>query len=211
MNISRWTWLVSGLLYLAFFAWYTPLGGPLSEAETHAYIQKFRAASPAPSEESVGRLRRFMQEDTGGHFVMVNLIHLYDRPLPAEGVKEGESSQEVLNKYMAYMYPALFLRASHPVLYGDLAADAMELKDAEGMERWTFSAAMRYRSRRDIVDIITNPAFSGAHAFKIAAMQKTIAVPLDPWFHPGDPRLLLALFLTCFASLVSQFTGHKEN
>ena len=29
------------------------------------------------------------------------------------------------------------------------------------------------------------------HAFKIAAIQKTIAFPLDPWFQPGDPRLLL--------------------
>ena len=52
---------------------------------------------------------------------------------------------------------------------------------------------MRYRSRRDLMEIATNPAFQGSHEFKIAAMNKTIAFPIDPWFHLGDPRLLLAL------------------
>ncbi len=31
------------------------------------------------------------------------------------------------------------------------------------------------------------------HHFKIAAMEKTIAYPLDPWFQLGDPRLVLGL------------------
>ena len=31
------------------------------------------------------------------------------------------------------------------------------------------------------------------HDFKIAAIEKTIAYPLDPWFQVGDPRLILAL------------------
>ena len=31
------------------------------------------------------------------------------------------------------------------------------------------------------------------HAFKVAAVEKTIAFPIDPWFHAGDPRFLLAM------------------
>jgi len=45
------------------------------------------------------------------------------------------------------------------------------------------------------MEIATNPAFHGSHEFKVAAMRKTIAFPIDPWFHLGDPRLLLALGL----------------
>ena len=71
----------------------------------------------------------------------------------------------------------------------------MDLMNAPGMERWTRGAAMRYRSRRDLMEIATNPAFSGSHDFKVAAMRKTIAFPVDPWFQLGDPRLLMALFL----------------
>lgn len=52
---------------------------------------------------------------------------------------------------------------------------------------------MRYRSRRDLMDILSNPAFAGRHEFKVAAIEKTIAFPLDPWFQLGDPRLVLAL------------------
>jgi hypothetical protein len=31
--------------------------------------------------------------------------------------------------------------------------------------------------------------------FKVAAIKKTIVFPADPWFHLGDPRLVLGLLL----------------
>jgi len=71
----------------------------------------------------------------------------------------------------------------------------MDIINADGMENWTTGAGMRYRSRRDVLEIASNPAFSGSHEFKIAAMRKTIAFPIDPWIQLGDPRVLLALFL----------------
>ncbi len=82
-------------------------------------------------------LRRFMDEDTGDDFVMLNVIDMYDVPRQIDGVEPGESSEEVLSKYMAYMYPALFSRASHPVLFGIAAHTAMDLMNAPGMEHWT--------------------------------------------------------------------------
>ena len=203
MSYVQWVWLICLTLYLLFFGWYTPLGGALSEEEIEAYLQRFEERDPAPSEAAVDRLRRFMQEDTGGAFVMINLIDLYEQPLQMEAVDPQASSEEVLDKYMDYMYPALFSRASHPVLYGRAAGPTLDLMNAEGMENWTFSAGMRYRSRRDLLEIVTNPAFAGSHEFKVAAMRKTIAVPADPWFHSGDPRLLAGLMLLLVASLLS--------
>ncbi len=203
MTSIRWIWLVSAIVYAAFFGWYTSFGGPLSEAEIEQYLTQFTDRDPSPAPEAVALLRRFMEEDTGDDFVMVNVIDMYERPLQIEGVEPDESSGEVLDKYMAYMYPALFARASHPVLFGSAANHAMDLMNAPGMEAWTTGAAMRYRSRRDMLDIATNPAFQGSHEFKVAAMAKTIAFPLDPWFHLGDPRLLLALLLGLVATALS--------
>ena len=40
------------------------------------------------------------------------------------------------------------------------------------------------------------------HAFKVAAVEKTIAFPLDPWFNLGDPRILLALIFFIFGLLL---------
>jgi hypothetical protein len=63
------------------------------------------------------------------------------------------------------------------------------------MEKWSTGAGMRYRSRRDMLEIASNPAFAGSHEFKVAAMRKTIAFPIDPWLQLGDPRVVLALLL----------------
>ena len=186
-------WLVIGVLYGLFFSWYTSFGGRLSEEEIARYLSYFEQRDPPPSAETMALLKRFMEEDTGDDFVMINVIDMYDTPLEISGVEPGDSSDDVLDRYMEYMYPALFSRASHPVLYGDAANLAMDLMNAPGMEHWTRGAAMRYRSRRDMLEITTNPAFAGSHDFKIAAMRKTIAFPIDPWFQLGDPRLVLAL------------------
>ncbi len=193
MTRTRWIWGILIGLYAAFFSWYTSFGGPLTEVEIEHYMARVASREPAPSAERLVMMRRFLQEDTGDDFVMVNIIDMYETPLQIEGVEPGDTSDDVLAKYMEYMTPALLARASHPVLYGQAANSAMDLMNAEGMEQWSTGAGMRYRSRRDMLDIATNPAFAGSHEFKIAAMRKTIAFPIDPWIQLGDPRLVLAL------------------
>ena len=209
MTVSRWIWLSVGLIYVVFFSWYTSFGGPLSQQEIEHYMDEIVAANPQASAASLAVLRRFMEEDTGDDFVMLNVIDMYDEPLQIEGVEPGESSDEVLSKYMTYMYPALFSRACHPVMMGSAANSAMDLMNAPGMEHWTRGALMRYRSRRDLFEISTNPAFRGSHDFKVAAMAKTIAFPLDPWFQLGDPRLLLGLLLALLATILTRVFNHR--
>jgi hypothetical protein len=203
MTRTRWTWLILAALYAAFFSWYTSFGGPLSEEEVAHYMDRFESREPALPPEGLARMREFLEEDTGDDFVMVNVIHMYDTPLQIEGVEPGQSSADVLAKYMEYMFPALLSRACHPVLYGTAANSAMDLMNADGMEQWTTGAGMRYRSRRDLLEIATNPAFAGSHEFKVAAMQKTIAFPIDPWMQLGDPRLVLALLLSAIGFALS--------
>ena len=201
MTKTKWTWLICGVVYLAFFSWYTSFGGPLTDEEIEHYMSILSQREGNP--EQLAMVRKFMEDDTGDDFVMLNVIDMYDVPQQIEGVKPGESSGEVLDKYMEYMYPALFARACHPVMVGSAANVAMDLMNAPGMEVWDRGALMRYRSRRDLFEISTNPAFQGSHEFKVAAMAKTIAFPLDPWFQLGDPRLVLALILGLVATGLS--------
>jgi hypothetical protein len=207
MTRTRWIWLVLLGLYAAFFGWYTSFAGPLSEEEIARYIGLIESSEPRPSPERVAMLHRFMQEDTGDDFVMVNVIDMYEEPRQIPGVEPGETSGEVLAKYMEYMFPQLLRRACHPVLYGSAAASAMDLMNAPGMQTWSTGAGMRYRSRRDMLEIATNPAFQGPHEFKIAAMNKTFAFPADPWFHLGDPRLILALIALVIGLAVAAVSG----
>ncbi len=190
-----WIWLVVAVVYAALFSWYTSFGGPLSDEEISGYLAAMQRGDRNAAPEDLARIRRFMEEDTGDDFAMLNVIDMYETPLRIEGVAPGDTSEEVLARYMQYMWPALLSRASHPVFSGSAANTAMDLMNAPGMDSWTSGALMRYRSRRDLFDIATNPEFAGSHEFKVAAMRKTIAYPLDPWFQLGDPRLVVALLL----------------
>ena len=194
MTFEKIVWGGLTILFVAFFSWYTSFSGPLSDQEIDYYLQKFQERQDT-TRDDIKRLEKFLREDTGDDFVMVNLIEIYETPLPIEGVREGDSSAAVLDKYMEFMWPELIKRASHPIWMGDSASKAMDLMNADGMETWTRAAGMRYRSRRDLVEIGSNPEFSGSHAYKVAAMSKTIAFPIDPWFQLGDPRIMLALIL----------------
>lgn len=187
-------WTLTVLLYVSFYAWYTGFGGPLSPEEIEMYLERIEQGDDADPER-IERLRTFLEEDTGNDFVMVNAILMRDQPLREEGVRPDETSQEVLNRYMAYMWPALLKRACHPVLMGQAIAPAMDVWGIENAEHWTTAGLMRYRSRRDLMEIAATPEFNGPHVFKIAAMEKTVAFPVETVINLGDPRLLLGLLL----------------
>ena len=195
LTATKSTWLIIALIYAAFFSWYTSFSGPLTPAEIEHYIALTEQRDPGAPAEDRARLRAFMEEDTGDDFVMINVIHMYDKPLQIDGVEPGDTADDVLAKYMEYMLPAMLSRASHPVFRGPAVSTAMDIMNADGMETWSVGAGVRYRSRRDLLEIATNPAFEGRHEFKVAAMAKTIAFPVDPFIYLGDPRLVLAFLL----------------
>ncbi|MFT4800225.1 MAG: hypothetical protein ACI9W1_003666, partial [Candidatus Azotimanducaceae bacterium] len=116
----------------------------------------------------------------------------------------GMSADQLLGHYMEHMYPALFKKASHPLFFGAAIAPALDIVGIEDARHWTQGALMRYRSRRDLLEIITNPDFDERHAYKLAALTKTIAFPVDVRFSLADPRLLLALLLVIFGLTIDR-------
>lgn len=210
MRRSTLASLVLVLSYTAFWCWYTPLRGPLTTQEIDRYVSVF--AQNGSSAVDQQRLRRFLEADTGDDFVMFNVIELRSQPTPVEGVDPSDSASAVLDQYMEYMWPALLRRASHPVLYGTATGEALESWGVEATRAWTTGAAMRYRSRRDMMEITTNPAFQGRHGFKIAAINKTVAFPADPWrLFGGGPRLMLGLVVVILLLLLRRVPGSRRS
>jgi len=203
-NTSVKLWLSLGLGYLAFSYWYTNTGGPLTAAEISAYSEGY---ADSATEKQLEALVNFMQSDQGNQFVMVNLLDM--NPMPSSSPEynsdmDGMSADQLLGHYMEHMYPALFKRASHPLFFGTAVAPALDIVGIEDARHWTQGALMRYRSRRDMLEIATNPAFDERHAFKLAALTKTIAFPVDVRFSPADPRLLLALLLIILGLIIDR-------
>ena len=188
-----WIWGIPALLYFVFVSWYTDFGGPLREEEIAAYLERFEAIDF--SDEQRERIRRFMETDTGRQFFMLNAIDYTEDPPDMAGAAPGASAEELMGLYMEHMFVELFKRACHPTILGEAAHSAMDLVGMESLpaaERWDMGAMMRYRSRRSFLEIVTIPETHERHEFKVAALDKTIAYPIETRLNLGDPRFLLA-------------------
>ena len=188
-------WYFFIIFYVFFFIWYTNLSGPLNDKEIK-FFMKVISERAVNDEQRIERLRKFMEEDDGKDFFMVNFLDYNDTPetMPATG--KGASSSNLMNYYMEYMYPEMFKRASHPVFFSDVFFPAMDIVSAEGMEDWDNVALVRYRSRKDMLQIGLNPIFDERHPYKIEALDKTIAIPVETPFLNDLRLILFILFLT---------------
>ena len=202
------TWLTLGVLYLIFFFWYTDMGGKLSEDEIQDFLIKYDQNSrnigmSSDSEDDFyisaelrkDFLRKFMEQDTGRQFIMVNSIEMNKNPEDVEGANSGESADQLMSRYMEHMWPNLLKRASHPIFGGYAIWESMDIVGIEGAETWDQAALMRYKSRRAFMEVVTHPDMRDRHAFKIAALQKTIAFPVEPIGYYSDPRIILGMLI----------------
>ena len=204
---ARIAWLALAVFYAAFTGWYTSWSGALSREEVDVYIA--RLAEKGVKGERLELWRHFLATDTGDDFAMLNAIDLRDAPLPVEGVPPDESAEQMLDRYTEPFLGKALARAAHPVMIGTAASGALDLWGIEGAERWTTGGLVRYRSRRDVIEMALAALDSDIHRYKIAAMEKTIAFPLDPWFQLGDPRLVLALVFAVIG-LASQLRSARS-
>ena len=197
------TWLILGSVYIVFFFWYTDIEGALSQEEIQGFLNKHEQniidnrSSPNLEELQLRMdfLRRFMEEDSGRQFIMVNNIEMDPDPGDVPGANSGESADELLSRYMEHMWPNLLKRASHPIFGGNAIWQSMDLVGIEGAETWDQMVLMRYKSRRAFMEIITHPNMMDRHDFKVAAMQKTIAYPVEPFAYFSDLRIILGMLM----------------
>jgi hypothetical protein len=203
MTIRNKLWLISALIYGAFVYWYTDFGGPVTDAEIQDWKQSMQVNGTSP--ERITYFERFLKEDTGRQFLMLNAIDMNETPPNVEGAEAGESASQLMGRYMEHMIGELLGRASHPVIMGQAPFTAIDLVGIEGAENWDQGAFFRYRSRRDFMHIIANPATLSSHKFKLAALEKTIAYPIETSLYLGDLRLLLGLLILAFTALLDSF------
>ena len=83
---------------------------------------------------------------------------------------------------------------------------SMDLVGIENAEVWETAALFRYKSRRSFLEIVTHPDMYSKHKYKIAALEKTIAFPVENQFYLGDPRLLLGFILLIIGLLLRPVT-----
>ena len=194
------------------------MGGKLSQEEIQIFIKKHEqniindGVSPDSEEFQlrIDFLKRFMEEDNGKQFIMVNNIEMNKNPGDVVGANPGESADQLMSRYMEYMWPNLLKRASHPIFMSNAVYQSMDLVGIEGAETWDQAALMRYKSRRTMMEIVTNPNMMNRHGFKIAALQKTIAYPVEPFGFYSDMRLIFGMLIAIVGLSIRLFLTSKR-
>ena len=133
---------------------------------------------------------------------MVNSILLKKKPDLVEGVKRGDTSLQTLINYYKPFMKMMFRRGGISIFRGRVASNSFDLINIENAEEWQISAINRFRSRRDFAEILIHPLFHEKHELKFAALDKSIAYPVDPWFQMGGFPLTVGLAVALIAAVV---------
>jgi hypothetical protein len=200
--IGVWIWLAAAVAYAAFRLWYDNWRGPLSAAEVGHFIAHM-AQSPSAEVNDMETVRAFLAKDDGREFVMLNLVRLNPDKVPHPRSGELLPAAEAMRGYTREFIPMLLRRGGHPAIVARPIGGYVDAWNVAPDPGWSLVGFMRYRSRRDMALLATDPRFSGAHAFKIAAMPVTFSFPTSPMLMLFiSPRIWVGLVLALAAALV---------
>ncbi|MEM8917332.1 MAG: hypothetical protein AAGE37_00620 [Pseudomonadota bacterium] len=136
----------------------------------------------------------FLRNDNGRPFVMINLMEYreiaqYPDRVPSDADLTGKEAGSL---YGQSVLPQLLLRGSYPVARADRHNTIINSVGQTAGEFDSF-AMVRYRSRRDLIDMLGSDAFRGANDHKWASLENTLVAPSEnaasfkfigfvPWF-----------------------------
>lgn len=183
-------WSAVALIYAVFWAWYVGLKGKLPETEVERYMQRFEALRL--STEQLAILRHFLAKDDGREWFMINLLELKS---------PKRESAKLLQSYSKTFMAGMFKRAGHPFFVANAKAKNIENLHCEQADNWTSTGIVRYRSRRDLAEVLLVTFGSDHHADKLASLEKTFAFPATTSLLIGSPRVLVAMGLALIAAL----------
>ncbi len=183
-------WTIAALIYALFWIWYVGFRRKVTPLEVEEAIRLLDTHGFGTTQQRA-HLRRFLANDDGKDFVMVNLLHL-QAPL--------RESRKKLEAYQKIFLGALLRKAGHPVMMARAAAGNLENVACDQMDDWTAAGMVRYRSRRDFMEMLPATVGSAHHGLKLASLEKTLAFPASPWFMLGGPRIVVALIIALVAA-----------
>ena len=184
-------WIAAILVYAAFWCWYVGFRRKITSTEAEETMKIIDRAGHMTSKQRES-ISNFLANDDGRDFVMVNLLELK---------KPVRESRKKLGTYQKVFLGALLRKAGHPVMIATAASGNIENVACEHADDWMAAGMIRYRSRRDLMEMLPSTIGSEHHGLKLAALEKTFAFPASPWFMLGGPRVVVALGVALVAAL----------
>jgi hypothetical protein len=195
-------WLAAALVYAGFRAWYDNWRGTLRPDEIDRFVAALRG-TPGGDVNDLDTLRRFFEADDGREFYMLNLVKLAAGELSHPKTGAPTRAGALMREYIRGFLPVLIRHGGHPALQAAKVGGYVDAWNVPPDPGWTIVGWVRYRSRRDMAELATDPRFTAAHPFKIAAIPVTASFPTKPSFALLlGPRVWVALVLALVAALL---------
>ena len=192
------------VIYGSWFAWYGGSGEPVTQAELDAYVTSLNERSssgPEKIEEATTLMHRLAAFDTGNEYLMINLIKYRKKAeYPADSAWADETDAKAADaRYTQGVIKELIVRGGLPVLKSNVIGTFLLDDD---WRDWDEVAIVRYRSVKDMLDMIVGMADTGLAVHKFASIEQTHVFPVEPVISLFSVRLLFALVLFVIAVIV---------
>ncbi|WP_066653173.1 MULTISPECIES: hypothetical protein [Sphingomonas] len=206
--MSGWViWAIAAALYGAFRLWYDNWRGKLTPAEIEAYFAKLEGRDDT-TPEARANLRKFLEADDGRDFVMFNIVKATQAPVTDPISGEQVPGVSLLQRYSKHFVPVLVRNGGHPAIVRRKIGPYLDSWATEPDPGWTIIGLMRYRSRRDMMNLVIDPQFAKHHPDKLAGTLATFSFPTAPMLQLYvGPRIWLALVLALLAALTQLALG----
>ena len=162
------------VIYILFLLWYYNFPKPLTKEEAERYISLLEKRSSGPGKVAnsiTAAFRKFADDDDGKQFFMCNMVKYQEKAQYKDG-DHGLTSKQANLRYARNTMPLLLSRACHP--YG-LFRPVINLRQADAY--WDEVNVVRYRSRRDLLSMITSDRWHEGYADKAAALSDNPNMP----------------------------------
>lgn len=194
-------WILVPIIYGIFSIWYFNWRGPITFEEVDAFMVSF---DQVEGSEHTGAeiFREFLEQDDGSEFVMLNLVQLHQGEVvhPISGDKM--SASKLIGEYFGPFARALLKRGGHPVFQARTVGGNMDSWNVDNNQGFGVTGMMRYKSRRDLVELILDSGFADAHIYKLAAIERTISYPTRIMMSTSmRPPVAVLLVLALMASI----------
>lgn len=197
-----WVWPVAAVVYGCFRLYYDNWRGRLTADEIDAFMATVQERGGGELND-LAVVRRFLEEDDGREFVMVNLVRVPDSMVTDPDTGGQVPAEAMMRAYTKAFMPRLLKHGGHPALATRKVGGYVDAWMVDPDPGWSIVGFMRYRSRRDMMKMVVDPTFEDAHKYKILGVAETFSFPSQPILRLyATPRVWVFLVLALAAALV---------
>jgi hypothetical protein len=171
------------MIFMYWYQWNTQI---LSSSEVNNYMETIEEQTKnTSSSHDLPALRTFLNEDDGKPIFTVNLYNFHKTANYPENSEFYGSGEQAYGRFSELMISLMLQRGSHPI-FGSYWSDASN-------SNWDRIVIVRYRSRRDLIDLFATQEFAEASLHKWASIKEHERMLVQATHVPNGIFILLIL------------------